>query len=123
MKESEFIVDFFGNEIRVGDRVVCSVGNHAGLCFGEVVRLGSTCTTVDIKIIYAPFDGYWKCAKNAIGQIKKNVKVLVNREEHFYYKEDEKFMMDTLMTAYSYCIKFNFDSIMPQYQTLDRKER
>ena len=117
-----FIVDFFGNEIRVGDKVVCS-NQHAALCFGEVVRIGNTGTTVDIKIIFAPFDGYWKCAKDAIGQIKKNVKVMVNREEHFYYKECEKFMMDTLMTDYAYCIKYDFLTNYQQYKVLNTEEK
>ena len=120
--ENNYIVDFFGNEIRVGDKVVCST-QHAALCFGEVVRLGSTGTTVDIKIIFAPFEGYWKCAKNAIGKIKKNVKVLVNKDEHFYYKDGDKFMIDTLMTAYVYCIKYDFPINDPQYILINSEQR
>lgn len=121
--EEKFIMDFFENEIHVGDKVICSIGDHAGLCFGEVVRLGNTGTTVDVKIIFAPYDGYWRCAKNIIGQIKKNVKVLVNKEEHYYYNKDKKYMMDTYMTAYSYCIKYDFPTDLPQYKLLESKER
>ena len=121
MKDN-FIIDFFGNQIRVGDKVVCST-QHAALCFGEVVRLGSTGTTVDIKIIFAPFEGYWRCAKNAIGTIKKNVKVLVNKEEHFHYKDGDKFMVDTLMTGYAYCIKYDFPEDFLQYTLINTETR
>ena len=121
--EDNFIVDFFGNKIHLGDKVVYSIGTHAGLCFGEVVRLGNTGTTVDIKIIFAPYSGYWKCAKDTIGQIKKNVKVLVNHVEHDYYKNEDTSMVDTYMTGYAYCIKYDFPEDLPQYKLINSETR
>lgn len=120
--EDKCIIDFFGNEIRVGDKVVCS-NQRASLCFGEVIRIGNAGTTVDIKIIFAPFDRYWKNAASRISTIKKNVKVLSNKEEYRNYKKDGKFMTDTIMTTYVYCVKYDFPNHDSQYKILKTKER
>jgi hypothetical protein len=115
----DYIKDFFGNEIRIGDKVVCSVGSHAGLCFGTVTRLSKNGTCVDVKVDYAPFQGYWWHVKDMLGNIKKNVKVIVNREDIDRYRgENGIWYKDTVSTDFTYCVKFDYPDRDKQYKIL-----
>ena len=57
----EFVKDYFGNEIRVGDKIIFALSKHTSLAIGEVTSIGKSGNYVMAKIIVAPFAGYNKC--------------------------------------------------------------
>lgn len=76
MKTPEFVKDYFGNEIRVGDKIIFAVTKHTSLAIGEVTSIGKSGNYVMAKIIVAPFGGYYKIAKEQIGE---EVKVMLTK--------------------------------------------
>lgn len=76
MKAPEFTTDYFGNEIRVGDKIIFAVTKHTSLAIGEVTSIGKSGNYVMAKIIIAPFGGYYKSAVKQIGQ---EVKVMLTK--------------------------------------------
>lgn len=109
----EFVTDFLGNEIRVGDKVICAHSKHASLYIGEVVNLGKKGTTIDVKVLIAPFEGYWKEAINRIGNIIEKVQLTRTVEEsHSYRTENNEWMRQTYETQYLYAIKY--DGTLPE---------
>lgn len=109
MKEPEFVIDYFGNEIRVGDKVIFAKSNHTSLTIGEVIKLGNKGTSVDVKIIFAGFEGYYRCAKEMIGEEMKvmlNKTVNENDSRHEIENNEHKWFRDTYETNYVYCIKW-----------------
>lgn len=121
----DFVKDFLGNEIRVGDKVICAHSKHASLYIGEVVKLGKKGTTVDVKVLIAPYEGYWAEAINRIGNIIERVQLTKTVEEHHTHKnENNEWFWQTYETQYMYAIKF--EGSLPeicQYKFIKEEKR
>lgn len=115
MKELEFVTDYFGNEIRIGDKIIFAVTKHTSLAIGEVTSIGKSGNYVMAKIIVAPFGGYYRAAKE---QINQEAKVMLTKivEENVGRWEDDpdkpewqksrKYINDYYDTKYVYGMKY-----------------
>lgn len=111
----EFIKDYFGNEIRVGDKIIFALTKHTSLAIGEVTSIGKSGNYVMAKIVVAPFGGYYKIAKDQVGE---EVKVMLTKtiEEHTCHWEmaegqadwerPKNRYFDYYNTNYVYAMKF-----------------
>ena len=114
MKAPEFVTDYFGNEIRVGDKIIFAVTKHTSLAIGEVTSIGKSGNYVMAKIIIAPFGGYYKSAVKQIGQeVKVMLTKTVEEEEGRWEYDDKenwkqrgKFIFDYYDTNYVYGMKY-----------------
>lgn len=111
----ETIKDYFGNEIKVGDNIIFALSKHSSLAIGEVISIGKSGNYVMAKIIIAPFGGYWKTAKEQIGEEVK-VALTKNVEENTCHWEmaegqadwehPKNRYFDYYNTNYVYAMKF-----------------
>lgn len=108
----ETIRDYFGNELTIGDKIVFAKSEHSSLAIGEITKIGKTGTTVDVKILFVPFGGYWKAAKERVGD-ETRVMLKKTVEETVHYKgDDEIWYVDTFDTDYVYAMKY--DGVIPE---------
>lgn len=129
-KEIDHAFDFLGNELRVGDKIVFAKSEHSSLAIGEITKFsgGNTITYAHVKILIAPFAGYWK---EAIARIGEETKVqLTKRVEETHLKKLEqedgsyKWFVDYYKTDYVYALKWTGDVLIkPQYNYLRTEER
>lgn len=109
MKEPEFVTDYFGNKIKVGDKVIFAKASHTSLTIGEVTKIGNSGTYINAKVVFAGFEGYYRNAKSMLGQ---EVKVMLNKtvKESATRREEEngeyKWYWDEYETDYVYCLKW-----------------
>lgn len=133
MNNLEFVTDYFGNEIRVGDKIIFSVTKHTSLAIGEVTSIGNSENYVMAKIIVAPFGGYYK---SAIKQIGNEVKVMLLKtveESELRWEIDHdkpewshqtKHFLDYYNTNYVYAIKYTGEiPEIPQYRYIKTEPR
>lgn len=124
----EYVKDYFGNEIRVGDKVLFSKSNSSTLAIGEVIKLGKLGTSVTVKIVFMPYEGYWR---SAAGREKEGptMKVMLKEtvEEHERRRAgeegNEKWVDDYYSTDYVYAVKFTGEIPDKQYRLLRTEEK
>jgi hypothetical protein len=130
-KEIDHAVDFLGNELRVGDKIVFAKSEHSSLAIGEITKFsgGNAVTYAHVKIIIAPFAGYWKEAVTRIGEETK-VQLTKRVEETHHRKETQKedgtwnLVVDFYDTDYVYALKWTGDiPDKPQYNFLRTEPR
>ena len=127
----EFVKDYFGNEIRVGDKIIFALSKHTSLAIGEVTSIGKSGNYVMAKIIVAPFAGYYKTAKEQIGE---EVKVMLTKTIEEYtchwelaegqsnWERPKNRYFDYYNTNYVYAMKYTGEiPETPQY-VFDRSE-
>ena len=120
----DFTTDYFGNKICVGDKIVFAKSEHSSLAIGEVVKIGSKGTSVDVKILVAPFAGYWKEANTRIGEVTKVQLKKTMEESHHHKNEDGQWVVDYYDTDYIYALRYdNPVSREPQYHFKSSKLR
>ena len=118
--------DYFGNEIRVGDKIIFALTKHTSLAIGEVTSIGKSGTYVMAKIIIAPFGGYYKTAKSQIGE---EVKVMLTKmveeskcrwemaEGQADWERPKNRYFDIYKTNYVYAMKYTGEiPETPQYE-------
>ena len=131
MNTPEFVVDYLGNEIRVGDKVIFAMTKHTSLAIGEVTSMGKSGNYVMAKIIIAPFAGYWMAAKEQIGNevkvgLTKTVEESTCRwemaEGQAEWEHPKNRYFDYYKTNYIYGMKYTGNiPETPQYK-FDRSE-
>ena len=132
MNTPEFVVDYLGNEIHIGDNVIFAMSKHTSLAIGEVTSIGKSGNYVMTKIIIAPFGCYYK---SAVEQIGKEVKVMLTKtveeedgrweyDNKESWKQSRKFIFDYYDTKYVYAVKY-FGEIpeTPQYAFVKSEPR
>lgn len=127
MKNLEFVIDYFGNQIKVGDNVIFAKANHTSLTIGEVIKIGNSGTYIIVKVVFAGFEGYCRDAKSMIGE---EMKVMLNKtvKETNSRREEEngeyKWYRDEYETDYVYCLKWDRQiPEIPQYRYIKTEPR
>ena len=123
--------DYFGNELTIGDKIVFAKSEHSSLAIGEIIRIGKTGNTVTVKILVAPFGGYYRKAESQIGEEVKVMLTKTVNEEDVVWRPDpnakewegkQNRYRQYYDTKYVYAIKY-FGEIpeTPQYELIDEK--